>query len=181
MAGICAEDAHQGIAALKQWVEALRLPKGRLHGMDVNGTALNMDHFGPVYIKYNSVGGSLSQPGDAMLNGYGGAFRGVYFCPSLPDGEFRQYAVLPLRLFEGQVALPRAVASGSQGGRGDSSGSGGAPLALQEEQLTVELVSELLFGLGPMLQALGASAQLCSVDARLNAASGRISPMPTCV
>ena len=31
---------------------------------------------------------------------YGGDFRGVYFNPELGDGEFRQYAVLPIDLFE---------------------------------------------------------------------------------
>ena len=38
--------------------------------------------------------------GTASLTGYGGGFRGVYFTPDLNDGEFRQFAVLPITLFD---------------------------------------------------------------------------------
>ena len=68
--------------------------------MDKDGQPLDMSDFGPVYIKYTSAGGEISDQGDAMLNGYGGSYRGVYFNPVLADGEFRQYAVLPLFLFD---------------------------------------------------------------------------------
>jgi hypothetical protein len=40
-------------------------------------------------------------------------YRGVYFAPSLPDGEFRQYAVLPLSLFSvGDSSKPASAQSG---------------------------------------------------------------------
>ena len=58
MLGLCSNSAEDGVAALKAWVEGLRLPRGRLHGMDRNGVPLDMTSFGPVYIKYNSGGGS---------------------------------------------------------------------------------------------------------------------------
>ena len=113
MLGFCADDAAAGVAALKAWVTALGLPKGTLHGMDRDGVPLDMTTFGAVYIKYSSQ--SLSPgdpPGTAILSGYGGDFRGVYFNPQLPDGAFRQYAVLPLGLFElaADAAAPAAAA-----------------------------------------------------------------------
>ena len=40
------------------------------------------------------------------------AVRGVYFNPSLPDGVFRQYAVLPLDLFADAVAVELSAAAG---------------------------------------------------------------------
>jgi len=67
--------------------------------MDKEGVPLDMSTFGSVYIKYMSAGGTEFNPGDAMLNGYDGTYRGIYFTPCLPDGEFRQYAVFPLTLF----------------------------------------------------------------------------------
>ena len=39
------------------------------------------------------------------------AVRGVYFNPSLPDGAFRQYAVLPLDLFADAVAVELSAAA----------------------------------------------------------------------
>ena len=79
--GICAEDAMDGVAALKAWVTALGLPKGPLHGMDREGVPLDMSTFGSVYIKYNSLpppaGGLTDPPGTARLSGYNGDFRGV--------------------------------------------------------------------------------------------------------
>ena len=39
------------------------------------------------------------------------AVRGVYFNPSLPDGVFRQYAVLPLDLFADAVAVELSAAA----------------------------------------------------------------------
>ena len=80
--------------------------RGRLHGMDKDGKPLDMTLFGAVFIKYSSAGGQISDRGDAMLNGYSGSFRGVYFNPVLPDGKFRQYAVLPLDLFSCQDTDP---------------------------------------------------------------------------
>lgn len=50
--GFCAPDAQSGLAALKSWVSALGLPRGRLLGMDYNGIPLKIE--GKVYIKYNT-------------------------------------------------------------------------------------------------------------------------------
>ncbi len=69
MLGICAETAERGVHTLKEWVTALKLPRGRLHGMDKEGVALDMSDFGAVYIKYSSKGGQVFAPGDANLNG----------------------------------------------------------------------------------------------------------------
>lgn len=101
--GICADDAIAGVATLKAWVTALGLPKGPLHGMDVDGEPLDMRSFGAVYIKYNSLPAPNSVQtdplGTARLTGYNGDFRGVYVNANLADGVFRQYAVLPIDLF----------------------------------------------------------------------------------
>ena len=100
MLGICADDAAAGIATLKAWVSELHLPRGVLHGMDKDGVPIDMSEFGAVYIKYNSHSSASGDPaGTAVLSGYQGDFRGVYFNPDLEDGGFRQYAVLPLDLF----------------------------------------------------------------------------------
>ena len=109
--GICASSAEEGIMTLKSWVSNLGVPRGLLHGMDVDGVAVEFK--GGVYIKYNSGGvytfadirksqmgfNAIWKPGDAMLEEYDGAYRGVYFQVELADGEFRQYLV-PLDLFE---------------------------------------------------------------------------------
>lgn len=111
MLGICAGSAARGVAALKAWVTALRLPRGLLHGMDEGGTPREIT--GGVFIKYNTGGvytfaevrrsgvgfDALWRPGDAMLENYDGLYRGVYFQVELEDGEFRQY-LLPLDLFD---------------------------------------------------------------------------------
>lgn len=111
MLGICASSAAEGIATLKSWVTNLELPRGLLHGMDVDGVPLEFN--GSVYIKYNSGGvynfadirksqmgfNALWKPGDAMLEEYDGNYRGVYFQVELSDGDFRQY-LLPLDLFD---------------------------------------------------------------------------------
>lgn len=111
MLGICANDSTQGLATLKAWVNALELPRGLLHGMDVNGEPLEIQN--GVYIKYNT-GGSLTfaemrnsgmgwdalwRPGDALLEEYDGEYRGVYYQVELADQEFRQYLV-PLDTFQ---------------------------------------------------------------------------------
>jgi Domain of unknown function (DUF1824) len=54
MLGICASSTTEGITTLKAWVTALQLPRGLLHGLDVNGVPVHID--GGVYIKYNSGG-----------------------------------------------------------------------------------------------------------------------------
>ena len=43
------------------------------------------------------------------------AVRGVYFNPSLPDGVFRQYAVLPLDLFADAAAVELSAAATTAG------------------------------------------------------------------
>ena len=91
MMGICAADAEEGLSALKAWTADLGLPKGKLHGLDVDGVPVEPPK-GPVFIKYNS------DSGDAFLSGYGGEYRGVLFTPELGDGAFRQYGYLPLDL-----------------------------------------------------------------------------------
>jgi Domain of unknown function (DUF1824) len=110
MLGICADDAKQGVAALKSWVTSLQLPRGLLHGMDKDGAPIEIES--AVYIKYNTGGvltfadirktgmgfDALWRPGDALLEPYDGRFRGVYFQVELKDNEFRQYLV-PLDLF----------------------------------------------------------------------------------
>ena len=94
MMGICAPDADEGLVALKAWTADLGLPKGKLHGLDVDGVRQEPPS-GPVFIKYNS------DSGDAFLSGYGGDYRGVLFTPELGDGAFRQYGYLPLNLPKG--------------------------------------------------------------------------------
>lgn len=71
MLGFCASEAAEGVTALKAWVEALGLPKGLLHGMDVDGVPIDMSTFGAVYLKYNSEAGTSGDPpGTAVLSGY---------------------------------------------------------------------------------------------------------------
>ena len=57
MLGICANDAEEGVATLKKWVGALQLPRGELHGMDVDGVPIDMSDFGAWH--------SLAHPSDA--------------------------------------------------------------------------------------------------------------------
>jgi hypothetical protein len=100
--------------ARQSWVTGLQLPRGLLHGMDKDGVPLDPAGLGSVYIKYNTGGvmkfsemrksglgfDAIWKPGDALLEKYGdGDFRGVYFSVELDDGEFRQFGVLPLNLF----------------------------------------------------------------------------------
>jgi len=91
----------------------LRLPRGLLHGLDIDGKPIEPEDFGSVYVKYNTGGSmtytemrqsglgleSLWRPGDAVLESYDGDFRGIYITIQLSDGLFRQYGVLPTDLF----------------------------------------------------------------------------------
>lgn len=54
MLGICASSTKEGLQTLKAWVSKLELPRGLLHGMDVDGVPIEIN--GGVYIKYNSGG-----------------------------------------------------------------------------------------------------------------------------
>ena len=113
MLGICASNAPEALGGLKSWVSTLALPRGMLHGMDVDGVPIPPEELGSVYIKF-STGGAMTfkqmreskmgfdalwRPGDALLEPYDGAFRGVYLNVELEDGEFRQFGVLPTDLF----------------------------------------------------------------------------------
>jgi Domain of unknown function (DUF1824). len=113
MLGICAENVDEALLGLKTWVPALGLPRGLLHGMDVDGEPIAPEELGSVYVKYNTGGcmtftemrktglgfDALWKPGDAVLEMYDGDFRGVYLNVELNDGEFRQFGVLPTDLF----------------------------------------------------------------------------------
>ncbi len=113
MLGICAENVPEGLLGLKTWVQNLSLPKGLLHGLDVDGKQINIDTLGSVYLKYNTGGcmtfsemrktgrgfDALWKPGDVVLEEYDGDFRGIYYNVELEDGTFRQYGVLPTDLF----------------------------------------------------------------------------------
>jgi hypothetical protein len=114
MLGICASNAPEGLCGLKSWVSNCLLPRGMLHGMDVDGIPIpNIEECGAVYIKY-STGGAMTysdirrsrrgfdalwKPGDAVLEMYDGDFRGVYLNVELRDGVFRQFGLLPTDLF----------------------------------------------------------------------------------
>jgi len=114
MLGICGDSVQDSIACLKNWVSNLPLPRGLLHGMDVNGVPIDPSEFGAVFIKYNTGGAitfsqirksgkgfdALWKPGDALVERYEGDFRGVYFNVELQDEEFRQFGLLPLILFD---------------------------------------------------------------------------------
>jgi hypothetical protein len=113
MLGICAENVDEALLGLKTWVPTLALPRGMLHGMDVDGKPIAPEDFGSVYVKYNTGGtmtftemrrsgmgfDALWRPGDAVLETYDGDFRGIYFNVELNDKEFRQFGVLPTDLF----------------------------------------------------------------------------------
>lgn len=113
MLGFCSSNAPEALAGLKSWVTNLDLPRGMLHGMDVDGVPIPVEELGSVYVKY-STGGAMTfsdmrksgkgfdalwRPGDALLETYDGDFRGVYLNVELSDGVFRQFGVLPTDLF----------------------------------------------------------------------------------
>lgn len=113
MLGFCASNAPEALTGLKSWVANLDLPRGMLHGMDVDGVPIPVEDLGSVYVKY-STGGAMTfsemrksgrgfdalwRPGDALLETYDGDFRGVYLNVELGDGVFRQFGVLPTDLF----------------------------------------------------------------------------------
>lgn len=171
MLGFCADDVDSGVRALKSWVGALSLPRGRLHGMDADGVPLDMSTFGSCYIKYNSLPTAGDPPGSALLSGYDGDFRGVYFSPDLgEDFEFAQYGVLPLDVFGADARADgsaRSVAPGSAKAStpADGPGPSSAPAAPSPStrgpralhaKLAEEAVAELL----PDVHAAGGSLRL---------------------
>lgn len=111
--GICAENVQEGLMGLKSWVSALELPRGWLHGMDVDGVPIPPEELGSVYIKYNTGGcmtftdmrrmkmgfDALWRPGDCVLERYDGDVRGIYLNVELDDLVFRQFGVFPTDLF----------------------------------------------------------------------------------
>ncbi|KAL7530282.1 hypothetical protein ACHAXR_003402 [Thalassiosira sp. AJA248-18] len=113
MLGFCASNAPEALSGLKSWVTNIELPRGMLHGMDVDGVPIPVEELGSVYVKYSTGGAmkwsemrksgrgfdALWRPGDALLETYDGDFRGVYVNVELGDGVFRQFGVLPTDLF----------------------------------------------------------------------------------
>ena len=111
MLGFCADDAAAGVAALKAWVTALGLPKGTLHGMDRDGVPLDMTPLA----QSHQVLVAVARPGDPPGGDPLGVRRRLprrLLQPAAPGRRLRQYAVLPLRLFElaAGVAVPAAAA-----------------------------------------------------------------------
>jgi len=112
MLGICAENIQEALLGLKTWVTSLGLPRGLLHGMDVDGVPIPPEELGSVYVKYNTGGAmtftemrksgmgfdALWKPGDAVVEKYDGDFRGIYFNVEV-RGESNQFGVLPTDLF----------------------------------------------------------------------------------
>ena len=130
--------------------------------MDKDGKPIDMTDFGSVYIKYSSAGGQVSESGDAMLNGYSGSYRGVYFNPVLPDGEFRQYAVLPLHLFGEDGS--RTIVLGEEEEAAAQAPPAPPATATNTNAWTRERVQELIEPLAPTLSGLGASLQVLDVE-----------------
>jgi hypothetical protein len=148
--------------------------------MDKDGKPKDMTDFGSVYIKYSSAGGQVSQSGDAMLNGYSGSYRGVYFNPVLPDGEFRQYAVLPLHLFGEDVSRSNVLGGEEEAAAREEAAAEQAAAhappelpatATSTNASTRERVQELIEPLAGTLAHLGASLQVLDVDDKAVATS----------
>ena len=158
MLGFCADDATEGIAALKAWVTSLDLPRGVLHGMDRDGVPIDMSTFGSVYIKYNSQSTASDAPGTAVLSGYAGDFRGVYFNPDLMDGEFRQYAVLPADLFEVEEASATAPTGAGAAAAADDAASAAAKAYAKAARAALLPLLPALAELGAVAVVEGASA-----------------------
>jgi len=94
--GFCAPDVQAGLNALKGYVGYNSLPRGLLHGMDVDGVPVDIK--GAVYIRYCS-GRGMWQPGDAKVDKYDGEYEGVYVNVDFGKGDNRQWGVMPLDLF----------------------------------------------------------------------------------
>ena len=95
--GITAESGDRAILTLRNWIQALELPRGVLRIYDDDGIETNATYSFPVYLKYNS-----SDHGDAYMKPYKGVNRGVVFQPLLyydDNGDFRQYGDFPLATF----------------------------------------------------------------------------------
>lgn len=133
--------------------------------MDKDGKPLDMTNFGSVFIKYSSTGGQFSECGDAMLNGYQGSYRGVYFNPVLADGEFRQYAVLPLQLFDCQDSSPSPSSPTTLTTQAPAQAMPApAPAPGAEGRWTKTRVEEMISPLMGILSQLGASLEVLAVD-----------------
>eukprot|EP00793_Prasinoderma_coloniale_P005923 PRCOL_00004397-RA len=91
MLGICAPSQDKGMASLRLWTDALGLPRGKLHGADVDGVPIEMPEGCAVFIKYHS------KQGDANLSAYAGDARGVLFNATTVD-NWVQCGYLPLSL-----------------------------------------------------------------------------------
>lgn len=101
--------------------------------------------------------------GSATLSGYGGDFRGVYLNPDLCDGDFRQYAVLPLDLFGadgGPEGATPASRPGAAAGLSSASPGGASSPSLTAEEARTTLLEPLLADLSP----LGISLELEAIS-----------------
>eukprot|EP00747_Dinoflagellata_sp_TGD_P210401 gnl/TRDRNA2_/TRDRNA2_83676_c0_seq1.p1 gnl/TRDRNA2_/TRDRNA2_83676_c0~~gnl/TRDRNA2_/TRDRNA2_83676_c0_seq1.p1 ORF type:complete len:303 (-),score=43.82 gnl/TRDRNA2_/TRDRNA2_83676_c0_seq1:113-1021(-) len=118
MMGICAHNVSMGVAILDAWVNDLGLPQGKIYVGPVEGTCRRRRamevKWGTVYVKQQRDGAVKYNPltqltgavyvkynsdtGDAYMTAYDGEVRGVLFTPELDDGNFHQFAYLPLEL-----------------------------------------------------------------------------------
>ncbi|KAL7529839.1 hypothetical protein ACHAXR_003187 [Thalassiosira sp. AJA248-18] len=56
MLGFCVSNAPETLSGLKTWVTNIELPRGMLHGMDVDSVPIPVEELGPVYVKYSTEG-----------------------------------------------------------------------------------------------------------------------------
>eukprot|EP00588_Corethron_pennatum_P001002 CAMPEP_0194287234 /NCGR_PEP_ID=MMETSP0169-20130528/34299_1 /TAXON_ID=218684 /ORGANISM="Corethron pennatum, Strain L29A3" /LENGTH=287 /DNA_ID=CAMNT_0039033873 /DNA_START=21 /DNA_END=884 /DNA_ORIENTATION=- len=113
--GFCAPNVGAGLAGLRGYVSGNDLPRGLLHGMDVDGAPVEKE--GPVYIRYCSGGcqtfaemratklgwEGLWHPGDAMVESYEGEYEGIYVNIDFGEEYGRQWGVMPLDLFSDET------------------------------------------------------------------------------
>ena len=139
--GIAAPQQSAAVKALKEWVQALELTKGLLHGADVDGKPLEI--MGNVFIKYASACGSANLRKDTDER----TPPGVLFYPLVgeEDDASKQY-LLPLELFS-RPSLPgkdsralraHAVRAGPDVARFEFGRDGASPGALAELDAVLE-------------------------------------------
>jgi len=100
--GFCAPNLQAGLDALKGYVGQNALPRGLLHGMDIDGVPVEIS--GAVYIRYCSGRGQW-HPGDAKVDNYDGEYEGVYVNVDFGKNDKRQWGVMPLDLFVEEEGL----------------------------------------------------------------------------
>ena len=139
--GIAAAQQSEAIKALGEWVRALDLTKGLLHGADVDGEAIEIN--GNVFIKYASVCGSANLRKDTDER----TPPGVLFYPLVGDEDdaSKQY-LLPLELFsrpsltgkDSRALRAHAVRAGPDVARFEFGRDGASPGALAELDAVLE-------------------------------------------